>query len=39
MVVTEVACLMKGEWFCYKGGLFNGGQNGCVREEASLKEG
>ena len=24
--VLEVACLMKGEWFCYKGGLFNEGQ-------------
>ena len=22
--VTEVASLMKGKWFCYKGGLFNG---------------
>ena len=26
MVVIEVAILMEGEWFCYKGGLFNGGQ-------------
>ena len=23
--VKEVASLMEGEWFCYKGGLFNGG--------------
>ena len=23
--VTEVASLMEGKWFCYKGGLFNGG--------------
>ena len=28
----EVVSLMEGEWFCYKGGLFNGGQNGHVRE-------
>ena len=27
---------MEGEWFCYKGGLFNGG--GMVMEVASLKE-
>ena len=26
MVDTEVASLMGGEWFCYKGGLFNGGR-------------
>ena len=24
MVDIEVASLMEGEWFCYKGGLFNG---------------
>ena len=24
--VKKVASLMKGEWFCYKGGLFNGGR-------------
>ena len=23
--VKEVASLMEGEWFCYKGDLFNGG--------------
>ena len=23
IVVMEVASLMEGEWFCYKGGLFN----------------
>ena len=48
--VKEVASLMEGEWFCYKGGLFNGGgngygggqfngrKNGHVTEVASLKE-
>ena len=25
MVDIEVSSLMEGEWFCYKGGLFNGG--------------
>ena len=25
MVMLQVASLMEGEWFCYKGGLFNGG--------------
>ena len=25
MVMLEVAILMEGEWFCYKGGLFKGG--------------
>ena len=25
MVDIDVASLMEGEWFCYKGGLFNGG--------------
>ena len=33
----EVACLKKGEWLCYRGGLFNGG-NGHVRQVASLME-
>ena len=23
--MTEVASLREGEWFCYNGGLFNGG--------------
>ena len=32
--VKEVASLMEGEWFCYKGGLFNGG--GMVMEVGSL---
>ena len=25
MDVTEVVTLMEGEWFCYRGSLFNGG--------------
>ena len=29
---------MEGEWFCYRGGLFNGG-GFIVREVASLMEG
>ena len=29
----EVASLKEGEWFCYRGGLFNGGH---VRELVSL---
>ena len=24
--VTDVACLMEGEWSCYRGGHFNGGR-------------
>ena len=32
--VKEVASLMEAEWFCYKGGLFNGG--GMVMEVGSL---
>ena len=24
--VTEVACLMNGEWLCYGGGQYNGGR-------------
>ena len=28
---------MEGEWFCYRGGLFNGEGIGHVREVASLK--
>ena len=35
--VKEVASLMEGEWFCYKGGLFNGG--GMVMEVGSLMGG
>ena len=31
--------LMEGEWFCYRGGLFNGGGIGHVREVASIMEG
>ena len=32
-----VASLMEGEWFCYKGGLFNGGQKVVqMLSEASL---
>ena len=26
MVVIEVACLMEGDWSCYRGGQFNGGR-------------
>ena len=33
----EVASLKEGEWFCYRGRLFNGG--GYVRELASLMAG
>ena len=32
--VKEVASLMEGDWFCYKGGLFNGG--GMVMEVGSF---
>ena len=34
----EVASLKEGEWFCYRGSLFNGGRI-IVTEVASLKEG
>ena len=30
---------MEGDWFCYRGGLFNGKGIGHVREVASLMEG
>ena len=26
MVVIEVACLMEGDWSCYRGGQLNGGR-------------
>ena len=26
MVMLQLACLMEGEWSCYRGGLFNGGR-------------
>ena len=35
----EMFRIKKGEWLCYRGGLFNGGGNGHVREVASLMEG
>ena len=47
--VTEVASLMEGElpcyslmggeWLCYIGGHFNGGENGHVTEVVTLMEG
>ena len=30
---------MEGEWSCYRGGQFNGGENGHVTEVVSLMEG
>ena len=30
--VTVVVSLKEGEWSCYRGGQFNGGQNGHVTE-------
>ena len=34
-----MASLKEGEWFCYRGGLFNGEGIGHVREVANLMEG
>ena len=36
---TEVATLMEGEWSCYGGGQFNGGENQYVTDVASLMTG
>ena len=38
MVMFEVVSLVEGEWFCYRGGLFNGEGIGHVREVASLMD-
>ena len=32
MVLTEVVSLVEGEWLCYRGDHFNGGENGHVTE-------
>ena len=34
----EVASLMEGAWSCYRGGPYNGGENGHVTEVSSLNE-
>ena len=36
--VREVVSLMDGEWSCYGGGQFKGGENGHVTEVVSLME-
>ena len=37
--VTEVASLKKGEWSCYRGGQFNGGEKDHAMDVVSLMEG
>ena len=39
MLVTEVASLNEGERSFYRGGQFNGGENGHVKEVVSLMDG
>ena len=38
-LLQKVVSLMEGAWSCYRGGQFNGRQNGHVTEVASLMEG
>ena len=36
--VTEVASLQEGEWSCYRGGQFNGRENGHVNLVSLMEE-